>query len=375
MLFSKEGQELDYSRLIKVLQSPPSVGNPVILPDFFLDHFVVVSDLEEFIRGLRELAAQGGGNLLGSRHLIRRGGNSVNTASALLSLGVLPKLIVKTDPQGLGLLQGLVSPEMDLSHVKTDGRLAATVSIEANYEGRRVNLMVSDSGSVATFSFSDLVESDLQALRRSNLVALLCLNHNKNASDLARALFTFVRRQSKASTFIDMGDPSNNPRVVTSLADAVLREGLVDTVSMNENEAGWFARALAPTDSRWTDVVHDPGRWLDAARFVSRETGIHVDLHTPHFTATVHGDDISAVPAFVAESRVVCGAGDSWNAGDIYGMLLGLQPDDRLVLANAVAALYVSSAEAKHPSKNDLISFLKSRPLVSLEGNNLLKVR
>jgi len=357
------------------LQNPPSAGNPVILPDFFLDHFVMVSDLEDFVRGLRGLAAQGGGNLLGSKHLIRRGGNSVNTASALLSLGVVPTLIVKTDPQGLGLLQGLVSPELDLTHVKTDGRLAATVSIEANYDGRRVNLMVSDSGSVATFSFSDLDEGDLQALRRSDLVALLCLNHNKKAADLAQNLFTFIRRQSKAGTFLDMGDPSNNPQVVPSLVDKVLREGLVDTVSMNENEAGWFARALAPTDSRWTDVVHDPKRWLEAAKFVSSETGIRVDLHTLHFCATILRDDIATVPAFVAESRVICGAGDSWNAGDIYGMLLGLSPSDRLVLANAVAALYVSSAEAKHPSKKDVIGFLKSGPSLSLEGNNLLKVR
>ena len=47
--------------------------------------------------GLRRLADQGGGNLLGNNQLIRRGGNSVNTASALFAMGIDPCLIVTTE--------------------------------------------------------------------------------------------------------------------------------------------------------------------------------------------------------------------------------------------------------------------------------------
>jgi sugar/nucleoside kinase (ribokinase family) len=187
-----EAMELDYARLIKALENPVDVGRPVILPDFYVDHFVIAGSFDEFIDGLTRLAKQGGGNLLGNKQFLRRGGNSVNTASALLTLGLDPVLIVTTDDHGSRILPTLVSPDLDLSHVHTDGRLSSTVSIELEHEGRRVNLMVSDSGSAADFSFSDLTEADLTAIQESNLVALLNLNHNPKAPQLAQNLFEMV---------------------------------------------------------------------------------------------------------------------------------------------------------------------------------------
>ncbi len=349
---------LDYSRLIHILEIMPTVSAPVILPDFFVDHFVITDGLEKFIDGLRLLAEQGGGNLVGTRHLIRRGGNSVNTASALLALGIRPILIVKTDPQGLGLLKGLVDPQLDLTHVHTDGMLSATVSIEAEYQGRRVNIMVSDSGSVASFSFSDLKESDLECIRRAPLVALLCLNHNRMAPSLAHDLFSMVRSQSNAITFMDIGDPSGNPDIVRPLVEDVLRAGLVDILSMNENEAGWIARTLAPNDARWTDLVAHPERWLQAAEYISSEVDVQIDLHTHHFAASAKAGESVVVPSFNVVANVVCGAGDAWNAGDICGTILHLDTSERLTLANAVAALYVSSPQAIHPTIKEVLSFL-----------------
>ncbi len=353
---------LDYSALIHILEHIPSVPAPVILPDFFVDHFVITDDLETFISRLRLLAEQGGGNLMGTRHLIRRGGNAVNTASALFALGIRPVLIAKTDPRGLGLLKGLVDPQLDLTHIHTDGMLSATVSIEADYQGRRVNLMVSDSGSVADFSLSDLNESDIECIRRAPLVALLCLNHNRLAPSLAGDLFSMVRSQSHAITFMDIGDPSGNPSIVKPIVDNVLMEGLVDVLSMNENEAGWFARALDPNYSRWTDLVAHPDRWLSAAEYISSMIDVQVDLHTHHFAASSRDGVSVVVPAFDVAPHVVCGAGDAWNAGDICGNILHLNTRDRLTLANAVAALYVSGREAMHPSSKDVVSFLRSSP-------------
>jgi sugar/nucleoside kinase (ribokinase family) len=141
---------------------------------------------------------------------------------------------------------------------------------------------------------------------------------------------------------------------------------------MNENEAGWFARALSPSDTRWEDVVHHEERWLEAATFVSRETGVGVDLHTPHLTASIREQRVTAIPTFVAVPRVVCGSGDSWNAGDVYGILSGLNDHDRLTLANSVAALYISSEEATHPSVSDVETFLERKPNLSPCATNLL---
>ena len=367
--------ELDYTQLISVLQNPPEVNYPVVLPDFFVDHFVVFEKLDGLMDGLTQLAEQGGGNLLDNQQFIRRGGNAVNTASALLSLGLSPGLIVTTDQYGASLLKALVDPELDLSHVHTDGRLSSTVSIETEHSGRKVNLMVSDSGSASEFAFSDLTQDDIELINGSGIVALVNLNHNRNAADLAHDLFQMIKESSKAKTFIDLGDPSGNPEIVPQIVDRVIKSDLVDIVGLNENEVGWIAKSLTSDPERWRNISAKPELWLEGAQLIASETGVRVDLHTPHYSASIDGDETIAVPAFTVESLVVCGAGDAWNAGNIYGSLLNLPPHERLTLANAVASLYVSSTSATHPQLSDIVVFLESAPVLSRDGKKLLKVR
>jgi sugar/nucleoside kinase (ribokinase family) len=367
--------KLDYTHLISVLQNPPKVKYPVVLPDFFVDHFVVFEKLDRLLDDLKRLAEQGGGNLLHTQQFIRRGGNAVNTASALLSLGLNPRPIVATDEYGASLLKALVDSEMDLSHVHTDGRLSSTVSIETEHSGRKVNLMVSDSGSAAEFSFSDLTENDIDVIKGSGLVALVNLHHNKKSAQLAQNLFQMVKDSSAAKTFINMGDPSGNPEIIPQLIDRVFKTGLVDIVSLNENEVGWLAKSLTGDPERWRNLPAKPELWLEGAQLIASETRVRIDLHTPHYSATVDGDKTTAIPAFAVESLIVCGAGDAWNAGDIYGTLLNLPPLERLALANAIASLYVSSASATHPRLSDVVRFFESTPILSGDGKKLLKVQ
>ena len=367
--------ELDYTQLISVLQKPPKVKYPVVLPDFFVDHFVVFETFDHLIDGLKSLAEQGGGNLLENEQFIRSGGNAVNTASALLSLGLSPKLIATTDEYGASLLKALVDPELDLSHVHTDGRLASTVSIETKHLERKVNLMVSDSGSVSEFAFSDLTQNDLEVIRDSGIVALVSLNHNPKGAELAHDLFKMIKESSTARTFIDMGDPSGNPGIVPELIDRVIKTGLVDILGLNENEVGWIAQVLTGDQERWMNMSTKMDLWLEGAQMIANETGVRVDLHTPYYSATIEGDKTTATPAFVVESRVECGAGDAWNSGDIYGTLLNLPPLERLTLANAVASLYVSSMTSSHPSLSDIVRFLEGSPHLSRDGTKLLKVQ
>ncbi len=343
-----------------------------MLPDFFVDHFVKVETLDCLLDGLIQLAEQGGGNLLNNEQFIRRGGNAVNTASALLSLGLNPRLIVTTDEHGASLLQALADPQLDLSHIHTDGRLSSTVSIETTHSERKVNLMLSDSGSASQFAFSDLTKGDIELINSSGIVALVNLNHNRKGSELAHDLFKMVKESSTAKTFIDIGDPSGNPTNVTQLVKHVIKAGLVDIIGLNENEVGWIVQSLAGDQERWKNLPLKPELWLEGAQLIATESGSRVDLHTPQYSATIINDEITAIPTFMVESNVVCGAGDAWNAGDIYGTLLSLPSMDRLILANAVASLYVSSISASHPSLPDIVSFLQSAPILSGDGKKLL---
>ena len=72
------------------------------------------------------------------------------------------------------------------------------------------------------------------------------------------------------------------------------------------------------------------------------------------------------------DQKIALGSGDTFNAGLIYGLLLDLPIKDQLVLANAVAALYISSIDSSPPNKNETIRFLKSKPALSNSGKKLL---
>ncbi|MFW9807564.1 MAG: hypothetical protein ACFFFK_12620, partial [Candidatus Thorarchaeota archaeon] len=125
----------------------------------------------------------------------------------------------------------------------------------------------------------------------------------------------------------------------------------------------------------WKNTPAKPDLWIKGAELISDESGIRVDLHTPHYSATINGDEITTNPAFDVESKVVCGAGDAWNAGNIYGTLLQLPSLERLILANSLASLYVSSEDASHPSVSEIVKFLEQPPPLSIDGTKLLKVQ
>ncbi|MFW9843270.1 MAG: carbohydrate kinase family protein [Candidatus Thorarchaeota archaeon] len=363
--------ELDYSQLISKLSNPLKTPYPVILPDFFVDHFVLVPTFDEFIENLRKLAQQGGGNLLGSEQFIRRGGNCVNTASALFALELDPRIIVTTDAYGKSLLEALAPLGINFDHVHTDGQLSSTVSIETELDGRKVNLMVCDSGSASDFKFSNLSSSDLQLIENSGLVALVNLNHNMHGADLARDLFKRVKETTDAITFMDIGDPSNNSELIEPLLKKAISGGNLDILGLNENEVGWLSWVLTGQE-QWLNIVNSPKDWIIGAKLISKETGVRVILHTPHFASSIIGNDVVSVPTFSVETKIAMGSGDAFNAGLIYGVLLDLDYTEQLVLANAVAALYISSDDSIPPQRYAVMDFLKSNPLVSSSGKKLL---
>ena len=61
----------------------------VLLPDFFIDHFLTFKEFEDDIPKLKNIYKQGGGNIPGIKQKISQGGNASNTALALAKLGLL----------------------------------------------------------------------------------------------------------------------------------------------------------------------------------------------------------------------------------------------------------------------------------------------
>ena len=315
-----------------------------MLPDFFVDHIIRVHhEFTAFVHRLKSLVRSGGGIYTETVQEITYGGNATNTAIALAALGVKTILIVTASRLSKKILDYFAKsyPALDLSHVKFHDRESITVALELEEMGRRVNVLLTDPSSIVKFSPKMLNERDYEAMKEARLVGVFNWNQNKLGTKLASIVF----RKAKAlnpnvKTYLDTGDPSiRSVSVIKRLIKKVFSPEVLDYLSVNENEAYAYAKVINPKQAR-------RNRPLQNAKVISRATGIEVDLHTEKMAYVVKGDEVFSAPAYVVrEVRRLTGAGDVWNAGNIYGVLANLDPMQRLKLANACAALHVQGLE------------------------------
>ncbi len=320
----------------------------VVMPDFFLDYLLhYPGKLEDLTASLTAVASRGGGNVLGWKHSVGRGGNSPNLVAQLAKLGVNVVPIIETDELGYAVLASSLK-NVDLSHVKTTGTLSSTLSLEADYSGRRVNIMVSNPGSHATFGPGRLSEDDKNLIRQANFVVVLNWGQNQKGTDLAEEVFK-IARHGEGVTFFDPGDPTNRTRDIQDLNQRVLTSGLVDILSVNENELLQLASAVEE------GVAEDTDNPLFEAASVYSMLAVRVDLHTPEFSATFIDGQRERVPCLKLEPAKVTGAGDVWNAADIFAQGMGLEHSERLLFANATAAAYLRREELEPPGLEEIL--------------------
>jgi ribokinase len=326
-----------------------------VLHDFVLDHYVTFeAQLSKSLLQMRHVAARGGGNIVVSQYLAR-GGKAANLASALARLGAKTHLIAKTSRLGRQLAEILLRPAgVDTSCIRTDGTLALTVSLEIPRDGRLTNIMLSDPGSNADFSFSDIGRKELMIIRGADGVALTDWALNRRGTSLAEGVFEYLGQEKLL--LLDPGDVSRRPGDLRGLIDRVLRKGY-GILSLNESEALFLAESLM---GRRMGKGLDPPecRGLKAARTLASELGIRVDLHTSLFSASFKDGHLCVSPTYRVEVRRVTGAGDSWNAGNMYADWAGLPDEKRLEFANALAAYYISHPTADHPTRAEVENFI-----------------
>src|SRR5215472_14803113 len=88
------------------------------MPDFFLDYVLgFPGKLEDLAGVMIRVAEKGGGNILGWKHMIGRGGNASNFSAQLAKLGVDVVPVIETDELGKGILTQSLK-DADLSHVR-----------------------------------------------------------------------------------------------------------------------------------------------------------------------------------------------------------------------------------------------------------------
>lgn len=359
---TKMSQTQNVEELLHFLEhtKPAKKFSVVVMPDFFLDRLVTYEgNLKNISKAMAEVVERKGGSIHGVKQLELRGGNAANTAAALAALGAKVYPIISTSSLGLHMLKLYLDPfKVDLSHVKTGGKMSFTTAIELIYEGERVNVMMSDLGSLSEFGLDHLTPEDFEVLRDADYV---CIFHwagtQREGTQLAEGVFDYVRKKGKGKTYYDTSDPTPKKEEVPRLVKEVLLGKLVDVFSVNENEAFCYASHLDEKLSSLKKKVKPDEFAKECARILAKNLLARVDLHTTTFAGSFRSNSEVSVPAFRVPVLRATGAGDAWNAGNLFGDSLGLPDRPRLTLANAVAAYYISSSDGEHPTFSKLTDF------------------
>jgi sugar/nucleoside kinase (ribokinase family) len=343
---------IDRSRLIETILSPKPSKVIVSLPDFYLDHIASYPyEVERFIEEVRRIAQQGGGNIIDIPQHYTLGGNAANFADTLARLGLKVSLIARTSEFGHLCLQYLLKGlNVDILHVKSDSKLSTSSIIETQIDGRAVNIMIGEAGGLKDFSPQKLAEEDLELLKNADYICLFNWCQNKFGTELFLYIAEHVGED--AFLFFDIGDPSSRVDELKTLCEKMCKVG-VGALSLNENEAYWVGKVLGCTSDDRAEL----------ARYISERLEGEVLLHTPNFSTHNIKGEVTKVPTFDVKPQKSTGAGDCWNAGYILGSILNLSYEERLFLANAVAAAHITKPAFERLTLDDVVRVLSTAKL------------
>ncbi len=348
--------------LLDFLKSESRVFSVVVMPDFFLDRFLSINfDAESFCDILIDVIKRKGGSIDGIEQTELRGGNAINTASALAALGAKVTPMVCTDKLGLELIKfHLKSSEVNLSHVKILEKPSVTTAMEFKTGKGKANVMLRDVGSLADFGPDSLSSKDFKVIEKADYTCVFnWAGTRRFGTELAETVFRHTKTKGRGKTYYDTADPTPNKEQVPKLTRKVLQSRFVDVLSVNENEAVWYALQVSSELKKVEKSLKFDELAKEAAKILRSHLSARVDLHTTSFSATFTKKGQTVVSAFKVPVLRATGAGDAWNAGNIVGDSCRLSDGCRLLLANAVAAYYVSNPNGAHPTKEKLIEFLK----------------
>ncbi len=353
----------DYKgEMLRFLKENHEKRDVIVMPDFFHDRLINLEcDAALFSSMIADVANRKGGSIDGIPQIDMRGGNAINTASALAALGAKVTPIVCTNKLGLQQLKFyLKNYRIDLSHIKITEKGSITTALELKTENGKANVMIRDLGALVDFGPLDLTDRDYELIENADYVCLFnWAGTKKYGTELAETVFRSARATGKGKTYYDTADPTPNRDKIPELMEKVLKTPQVDVLSLNENEAICYAALLIGEIKANQRKLSLDELAMEAARVLAKHLPARIDLHTTAFSATLNKKKEVVAPAFKVNVLRATGAGDAWNAGNIMGDGNVLSDECRLALANAVSACYLCDPEGMHPTRRKLVEFIE----------------
>lgn len=226
-------------------------------------------------------------------------------------------------------------------------------------------------GKIMLAQMTDLNHSDWDTIKKAigleklteiftaaDLVCLVNWSELDHSNHIWEGLLTdvFLKQETNLSDkqfFFDLSDCSKRGAEAIQSALKLIaqfsRYGKV-TLSLNRNEANILYKSLINTD---------PPADLQL-------TGNELFTRLKTDTLIIHSSKISVAwnskgtylsePDFITKPIISTGAGDNFNAGYCIAMLLGLDPEPALVMANTVSNIYIKTGES--PGIDTLITYI-----------------
>jgi sugar/nucleoside kinase (ribokinase family) len=190
----------------------------------------------------------------------------------------------------------------------------------------------------------------MQTVSRSDIVCVLNWSLNEKGTDLAKSVFKFARKYN-VKTFFDTGDPNHRKNEIPELIKNVIIDKSLDILGLNENELLHYGDCTKANNKE--DII-------SATVSLKEKISGRIDLHTSNFACTVN-KNCTIIPSLkLSKIYRITGAGDAWNAGNLFAELLNFDDDERLLFANIVAGCYITSSDPIHPSLKEIINFIKN---------------
>ena len=345
-----------------------------ILPDFFVDRIIEVSDYSLFMNDIQKKIVARGGSMRGYSSLDIKGGNAVNMAYSLAKLNIHVELFTIADKIGSAILQSVFLPfkkNVNLHIIKGKHGLSTVFEFSksttsSSSSSTPSNVMVSDVGDNDNFG-PELIESQEvnMILQSSDAVIMTNWASNLRGTDLLDYVFT---NSPRSVHFLDPADIERRCFEFINVLEN--RSNLVDFLSINENEYNLIIKALESIMGQKNSnlLVFDSNLYPDntsafceSAKLLSNFINLTVCIHTTRGSAISDGHESLFVDSIVpSKIDIVSGAGDSWDAGFIFGHLYGFTTIEKICFANLLSSLHVGNLFGDNPSLSEIIDFIKT---------------
>ena len=305
------------------------------LADVFIDRIVKVPDLDKLVTDAKAKSAVGGGSIRGIKQTEIVGGNATNIAYALVKFGSETELFAIGDEFTRRLLD-LRFQEFDNIKINMlKGKPGFTIALETDHNNDS-NIMISDVGGIEKFNGIDITTNYLKIIEESDIVIISNWASNLEGNQLVNEIFSAAKDSIK---LLDFADLSTSTSRLQGLMDNMKNNKIIDMISLNENECQILGKFLGLKNISAEYTINEI---KTMAVDISSILGTIIDIHTPIGSCSASNGDVEFVESFPVKPMILTGAGDVWNAIDILGLKKELSTINRLNLANAAAASYIS---------------------------------